>query len=282
VSTGDCVDDELLQEIVEKYCEVFSNDPYNQFAFYPSEGKPISASEFFGVQGYVRNEVLQTFDPEKYPTHPETGESVHLWMNPEVVFEKFREKFMNRNLLTLIRDHDSDSIQGVYFGYVETFSNLFEMEEWKNPFHYSGLEMSNHIRDFDSFYDDACRHASGVVDLSADTEFFATNSLFTLPECRQFENFMLLVKVFYENLANQIRNEIDLLTIGEVIEGSTAHAIFSSGGEVEMTDIFDAGHHLIIGRGDYGPEFFGKSKKDFMRMIIDFKKSRKNNQCYNS
>jgi|GEM_PF-3486171 len=232
---------ELVTEIADRFRELFNND-FGQYLFYPSEGKPISPRQIFGVEGHVPLEQLDALDLGKH-RHPDTGEQPRLWHAPKIVASRLAH-LREDGQLALSRDSESSKIDAFAFGYSASIGKAFEREEWRNPTNYSGYANSKRVRNLESFLKCLNRtineHAEvfGNHDqLSAVSKVYISNMFGVLPPARGKGKMREITQKLYGMLHERnIRADIGLL---ETQIDSIAHRIFLKAGAINVPEALD-------------------------------------------
>ena len=247
VTTGDKISGSDLATITDIFKETFANPPYGQFLVYPSVGKPISAQAVFGEdKKYIASKELDSFDLKDFPKHPETGEAVTYWMNPEIVYENLRRKFRENLHIALFRNNQTQSIAGVNYGYFATVAEAFALEEWNNPLLYSGINNPDLNRDFGKSMETLQKLFRGWMEIREDTRVFVLSCTLLLPEARGGDNVMQFTKAMMNSIPAELRNT---RMLHELMTGSYAHffvkAVSGIHG-VELPNFFGDNHQLTV------------------------------------
>lgn len=270
------LDDKTLRQITDFFRLMFTNAFDGQYLVYPSIGEPISTQEVFdtGPNEFVPLEKLDSFDPSTYPKHPETGENAVFWHNPDVTFEKFKEKSLKDAHYAIFRDLETDEIAGLMFGHKGSIKEVFSTEEWENPLHYSGTENPESIRDFKTFLDKLNEQlASKELDsLDEESAIYGWNCIATRPDVRGLEYLTRLTKAFFGMIPEEMKNK--LLIVGETQFKTRPHALFKTAGGMDITGILTDSDNIekgdpviIVGPLDNAAGIFSLSKKEFVEMM---------------
>lgn len=270
------LDDETLREITDFFRLMFTNAFDGQYLVYPSIGEPISTQEVFGTSPneFVPLEQLDSFDPSTYPKHPETGENAVFWHNPDVTFERFREKSLKDAHYAIFRNLETDEIAGLMFGHKGSIKDVFSTEEWENPLHYSGIENPESIRDFKAFLDKLNEQlaSNGLESLDKESTVYGWNCIATRPDVRGLEYLTRLTKAFFSMIPEKMKEE--LLIVGETKFDTRPHALFKTAGGMDITGILTDSDKvekddpvIIVGPLDNAANIFSLSKKEFVEMM---------------
>ncbi|MGE3279036.1 MAG: SET domain-containing protein [Candidatus Altimarinota bacterium] len=238
------ITDEVLWEVTWFFWWLFANDFAGQFLFYPSEKKPISAQQAFGVSdgSYVPFEKLLTYSPAEYPVHPTTGEQAIYWVHPQAAFQKFQQKFSQQGILTLLRD-EAGQIIGLTFGRKCSLRDAFSQEEWENPVAYSGHAVSEK-RDFKRFMDSinqTLNHHPHLTEgserpqqLSAESEVYVWNCIGISKNAHGKGHFWKLTSEFFKHIPEKDRKS--LWNIAEAVVGNTAYKLFKRARTIDVPE----------------------------------------------
>ena len=234
---------EIISELSASFRELFSNE-YGQYAFYPSEMKPLPPRHFFKEDGFVDLEHLDTLDLSQFP-HPETGEHPVLWHAPDTVEDRLSHLSHNGQL-SISRSFKTGKIDAFAFGYSASICEAFKTEEWHNPTNYSGLTNPKYLRDFDVFIEsinEALRDNESSfgkqASLRAESPVYIWNCFGVMPEARR----QGLMKKVSRGLAKMIQasgfdGDIGLL---ESQPDSLAYRLFKEAGAIEVCGALDSG-----------------------------------------
>lgn len=239
--------DDVIQQFANTFRFIFCNPPYGQYLFYPSEGRPISPQEVFQTdEPYVKLDRLDGFDLNSFPRHPETDEQALFWQDPHITLERFQKKLRNNAQLTLLKQAESGSILGACLGYRASVKEVFESEEWQNPFHYSSHEDKAQFRDFNTFVS-SIQAALSVhypeIQLAADTIIFCQNCLFILPELQHSGVIFQMVHHFLANLPEHV---LQLPAISEALNRSSIFHLLTRLGAISVPDALDHSNNCIM------------------------------------
>lgn len=239
------LNEQILKEISDFFRFIFNNSYGGQFLTYPSIARPISAHAIFGKDKneYIPLNKLDNFDPSTYPEHPETHEKAIFWHDPEITIKRFTEKSAHNAHFALMRDIETNEIAGLMFGHKCTVRQVFESEEWQNPLYYSGIENPKQYRDFQNFLikiNNVLRN-NGWQEIDSNTEIYGWNCVATRQDARGLENLLRMTKRFFEIIPDEFR---DLTIIGETIHQSRAHALFRTGGALDVPGILVPGSEI--------------------------------------
>jgi SAM-dependent methyltransferase len=228
----------LSRAIADFYRFIFSNQNCHYLVF-PSTLDLIAPEEMFREQD-CRGEYIDTaiMDGLKnLPMHPLTLESAIFWHHPQTTQEELQKKFEKEVILALLKD-SLGSIVGVTFGYFASAEEIFEMEGWRNPLHYAGIERSEHCRNVN----ECLRIIAEFLDLKAlepSDEFLCYNCVALDPVLHGSKYALLLIIKFLESIPAEKRNTYAL---SEVWFRSKAHHIFNARGMKVVPGLLNSAH----------------------------------------
>jgi GNAT superfamily N-acetyltransferase len=216
------LDEKLIRTFSEAFQMVFANHPYDQFLFYPSEGKAISAQEVFQTSEAVGLDQIRDFDLNTYPSHPTTGEKAFYWMERARTFEMFRGKLKKNAFISLLRNSENDAFAGAILGYECSLEEAFEHEEWQDDKLYSTIRMPEKYRDKGDYLRKIQEEASSCFpepeSISLQTRVFCFNCIFLMPEHQGRGIGYHLIKTFLDQLPQET---LDMPSIAEMVIGTT-------------------------------------------------------------
>lgn len=237
-----------IKELADSFRETFNNG-FGQFAFYPSNGEPISYQEAMVMAGrprpqekYVAIEEMDKFDLNELRNHT-TGEVPVFWHNPDVTEEILRKKLCKENgYASFLMSKENDKLLGAIFARVCTVKEEFESEEWENPFLYSGIEDNSTFRKLDEMLSilnkevEKHEELSGYLQetggrFSEDTKVFGWNNMYVHPSIRKSGQLLQMTKSFFD-MVGDLKNQI--LILGETMYNSHAYNIFRNSGLIDI------------------------------------------------
>lgn len=242
-SASEAMTDELLWEVTWFFWWLFANDFAGQFLFYPSEQKPISAQQAFGLidDSYVPFDRLREYSPADFPRHPATGEAAQYWVDPQTTFSRFKEKFANTGAITLLRD-EAEHIAGFTFGRKCRVHEAFEGEEWENPVAYAAPHQHPVKRDLTHFVaaiNDALASHPELVEggqrpaqLTPDSEVYVWNCIGIAKTAHGKGLFWRLTSEFFRHITAEDQGQ--LWNLAEAVVGNTAFKLFKRARTVEV------------------------------------------------
>jgi len=233
----------LIAEVVDFYRYIFNNSYGGHYLLFPKAGEFLSAQHIFDIpEGQYVD--LETMDSLKdFPVHPETKEGAIFWRNPAVMKQNFEQKLAKEGCLTVLRNAEG-AIAGITFGYITTLREVFEREDWRNPFLYSGIEIPEQCRDFENYLKRINIFLESRKALSADSQVFCYNCIALDPKARGIKSFFALVKSFFTAAGER---HGDKLVVSETELGSTAYRIFHIAGVQPVPGVFTTSDELSNG-----------------------------------
>lgn len=250
--------DEIIQEISDFFLWIFANEFAGQYLFYPTEGKPIPPHIVFGKQkgAFISLKELKAFDPKAYPKHPTTGEHAVFWIDPEVTFRRFQEKFKKNAHITLLRKNKDQTLAGFIFGHRCTLREAFSSEEWENPHYYSSYSGKQHWRSFEVFQEKINQALQRYPEkfapllgekkcLEADDPVYVWNCFALTPEARRQGKTLEMTREFFSQIPKEMKEQ--LIELGEPLFGSQSHHMMRTAGAIDIPGFLKQGDHLNDG-----------------------------------
>lgn len=285
-----------VQEIADFYRYTFAN-AFEQYLFYPSQMEPIGvdqvpAFEQYGpsATNYVPLQALDAFDPADFPLHPQTGERAQFWHHPDVTRDHFHQK-LARGHVALLRDDETGLIKGFSLGHQNTVRGLFSAEEWKNPVHYSGVELEGSYRSFAEHLETINRFLVEQRDLfhgiladqaimRPDDQVYGWNTVATDPSTRGLKVVLEILRHFFDLIPQNLKDS--LINLGEARKGDTSLAMFQVAGARPIEGYLspqpqaqDGDSVFLVHPLARFAETFSLSARDFTRQYIAWKRAQK-------
>jgi predicted GNAT family N-acyltransferase len=269
------LNDEKLKEIANFFRFIFNNLYDGQYLTYPSIGTPISVQQVFGVDKdtCVPLEQLDVYDTSQFPVHSETDEKAIFWHNPEVTFQRFKEKSKKDAHFAIFRDCETEKIAGLIFGHICTLKEAFETEEWENPLYYSSIKNPEQFRDFQVFLNNINKKLKShdLQQLYPDSLVYSWNLIATRQDVRGLKYFLKLMKHFLNLIPKEIKK--NLIVIGEAKHKSTAYTYFKMCGLIDVPGILTDGEtlkkddpHILVGSLSQLAQTFSLPLEEFITL----------------
>lgn len=211
------IDDRLILCLAKKIFEIFANAPYNMYMVNDCDlRKIISPQEFFSTEDYVRYDRLMSHTPAGGNRFCE---------NIDITFELLKEKIKRKNsMLSLLRCSETDEIYTALLTYESTVERVFKhLEEWENPFLFSGIHQPAIFRNYDRFIAEISQFLGFQVE--DNTPVFVPSIMVSDPSIRN--TFRISVAI-NNRMKNYHIPEKDILSIVECNTESLAYRLYNS------------------------------------------------------
>ena len=178
---------------------------------------------------------------KKFPTHPLNGERAIFWHNPEITLAKIRTKLKQDSHVTILRNLETDSIEGLCLGNKTTVSQQFEAEGWLNPLYFAGRKIPQHNRDLQNHLQKLNAEIQQHLDqfekryISEEDAIYSWNCLITSPQFRGIDVLLALTSKFFASIPGAIKQKLPV--ISEVRFQSTSHNLLSIAGYFDVPGI---------------------------------------------
>jgi hypothetical protein len=222
---------EILNGAARFYRKIFAGS-FGQFCAYPSTGEAIAPHDVFKTPKNELQplEVLDSYDPQEYPVHPQTGEHAILWHDPETTLANFTHKLNKDAHITIFRDIENNEVAGLIFGRACSLEEAFKTEEWENPLYYSGKRPEGILRNYADF-EKRINQAWAQINMppmNPETIVYVWNCVATRPDLRGPEFLTKLTKPFFDSIPQEMKDNLRI--VGEAKVGSKAHFLFTKVG----------------------------------------------------
>jgi hypothetical protein len=268
--------DERTREISDFFRLIFNNY-WPEFVVCPPcdhkrpEGMRISAFDVYGKQNQPIPLSVLDADPHM-PDCPCCGGKMKIFHDPRTTHENIKSKLGKDGYVSLLRDSDSNGINGFAFGYGCTLEEEFR-HEWRNPYHYMADPPGEYDRSFEHFLSCLDR-ALPDESFKPDSKVLCWNCIATIPSARHagVKNTGALLGNFFHNLPP---DKAGLYIIGEAESGTAAHSIFKMLKGEEIPDVFEKGKVLMATKNIDAPPDFSAFLKEVIRHQIRQKANKK-------
>ncbi len=266
------LDESAIREISDFFRLTFSNDWLNYVTCPPCdstkpEGMRFSAKDVYANSGQdIPIEVID-FSP-MIPDCPCCKEPMVLVMDPDKTHEKLRQKFLDKAIVTLLRDQDTAEILGISFGNVRTLREAFHSEEWGHPYAYTATQDPQYERDFNQFYQsikeriDTSKSYQGP-DITPDGQVFLYNCSITSPKIRRTGYLPIMLQNFMDSIPDDIKD--NLAVIGEAEQGSRFQNIVKRAGLIEVPGSLSEHYTIMLGSLRTFADLISLPKEKFRR-----------------
>jgi len=256
---------DVIKRISKAYRHLFTNT-YDEFIFYPSEGRKYSLHELLHIVPVTifSDEAIYSFPLDclckKSLFDKSIDECPMFCHDPETTFQNIKQKLEQQGHVVIIGEKETGQIVGFAFGYQSSLINAWSLEEWVHPFVYSRfglmlkeIQESNHSlykiyvdKYFNDFYKFLFKfnklvkndlNAYGLPDHREDFEpddrVYVFNAIATHPQIRRISKPSELCGTCLDMVDWDIKN--NMLGLGEAVFQSNAYKMFQIGG---MKDIY--------------------------------------------
>lgn len=237
---------DLINKIADFYRYIFNNN--GNYLVFPTTLEFISPAEVFRKsEGEIVD--LATMDSlTEFPIHPQTGEQAIFWHDPDTTLAKIRTKFNQDSHVTILKDLETGSIEGLCFGNKTTVRQQFESEGWRNPLYYAAKEIPEHNRDLHNFLQKLQTKMQQHLDqfsnriISGDDAVYSWNCLTTSPKFRGIENLLALTSQYFASIPESMKTQLPV--ISEVRFQSTSHHLLTMAGYLDVPGILSEKQNL--------------------------------------
>lgn len=130
-----------MQNICDFFRWIFSNPPYNQFAFHLSNPREsLSYEDLSKRKVEHKNQFISLKDLDNFEL--QTG--FVRWMKPGEFESRFKPKLKDA-YIAILENAATGDLVGLAIGRVATIEELFLTEEIQNPVYYSGMNPIDHL-----------------------------------------------------------------------------------------------------------------------------------------
>jgi len=143
---------ETIREISDFFRLIFNNDWPEFVVCLPCDstlpkGMKLSAPEVYETNGEsVPISIMDTLP--KIPDCPNCSKKMQLFHDPKKTFQRLKERLTKGGYVSLLRDRETDKIEGFAYGYGCTLKNQFE-SEWGNRYNYMADPHPDYDRSFE-------------------------------------------------------------------------------------------------------------------------------------
>ena len=276
----------LIDKIADFYRYIFNNN--GNYLVFPTTLEFMSPAEVFEKsEGEMIK--LETMDSlTEFPVHPQTGEQAIFWHDPDTTLAKIRTKLNQDSHVTILRDLETGSIEGLSFGHKTTVRQQFEYEGWRNPLYYSGKEMPEHNLKFPNFLNKLREKMHQNIDfftrssISGDSAVYSWNCIITSPKARGIKNLLAITSQFFASIPKSMKN---LPVISETRFQSTSHGLFTITGYLDVPGILsekqvlqkNADSLIIIAPLSVVARNFSLPPREFRQLARNRKRNQLNN-----
>ena len=256
VLTSAEITEEKIREISDFFRLIFNND-WPEFVVCPpcdtklEDGMKFSASQVYGTGD--QPVPVETIDiDQKVPNCPNCVEKMKIFHDPRKTFQKLKERLEKDGYLSLLRDMETNEIEGLVYGYGCTLKEQFE-SEWGNRYVYMAEQFPEYDRSFDRFLE-CLNDTFPDENFGPDKEVFCWNCVATSHRARG--NLKTLILNFLDAVPS---GKHDLYNIGETEIGSKFHQILLVAGSVDIKGFLGGGEVLTGNKfGNYVKGFKNK------------------------
>ena len=230
---------QLIKDLADFYRYIFNNN--GNYLVFPTSLEFLSPTEVFdNTQGETVD--LETMDSlTEFPLHPKTGEQAIFWHDPETTLAKIRTKLKQDSHVTILRNLETGSIEGLCFGKKTTLRQQFESEGWRNPLYYAGIEKPEHTRDLQNFLNIMRAKMQqyfgqfGNSKIFGDDAVYSWNCLTTSPRFRGIENLLALTSQYFASIPESMKKQLPV--ISEARFQSTCYQLLTMAGYFDVLGI---------------------------------------------
>ena len=230
---------QLIKNIANFYRYIFNNN--GNYLVFPTSLEFLSPTEVFEkTQGETVD--LETMDSlTEFPLHPETGEKAIFWHDPKTTLAIIRTKLKKDSHVTILKNIETGSIEGLSFGNKTTLRQQFESEGWRNPLYYAGKEKPEHTRNLQNFLNIMRAKIPqylghfGNSKISGDYQVYSWNCLTTSPRFRGIENLLALTSQYFASIPESIKEQLPV--ISEARFQSTCYQLLTMAGYLDVPGI---------------------------------------------
>jgi len=240
----DTIEDKVISEAARVYRENFNNlSNYGVCFSCESNGgiKRVTAQEVFKNYEYVPLEVMD-YESSKLPNCSCCSRPYSLYHTQKGVESYIRECLEREAwIATLIQDC-SDRILGVAFGYISTLSEILYLEWRKYPFTHEASAYDKSF-DYEKFVTELAP-AMGTLGIEChdSMKLFCGNCVAISKPYRDGQQLDVVMQL----MTTVEMARPDLLTIGEVKDGSVVHTFIEAVGGIFIRDILEDKDRLIF------------------------------------
>ncbi len=232
---------QLIKDIADFYRYIFNNN--GNYLVFPTSLEFLSPAEVFNkTDGEIEIVDLKTMDSlTEFPLHPQTGEQAIFWHDPETTLAKIRTKLKQDSQVTILKDLETRSIEGLSFGNKTTLSQQFESEGWRNPLYYAGIEKPEHTRDLQNFLNIMSAKMPQYLGqlresrIYSDDAIYSWNCLTTSPRFRGIENLLALTSQYFASIPESMKKQLPV--ISEARFQSTCYQLLTMAGYFDVPGI---------------------------------------------
>lgn len=230
---------DLVNQVADFYRYIFNNN--GNYLVFPTTLEFMSPAEVFGKsEGEIVD--LVTMDSlTEFPVHPQTREQAIFWHDPDTTLSRILTKLKQDSHVTILRDLETRSIEGLCLGNKTTVRQQFKSEGWQNPLYYAAREIPQHNRNLQNHIQKLRTKIQqysaefGNCIISGDDIIYSWNCLSTSPKARGIGNLLALTSQFFASIPKPIKQQLPV--ISEARFQSTSHKLLTMAGYIDVPGI---------------------------------------------